>query len=114
MINYTYKAVVDRIVDGDTFDAHVDLGFTVFVKVRFRVKGIDTPEIFSPKSAAELEHGKAAKKYVEALMPVGMEITIKSAKMAAYNRYEADVTLANGIDLATDLKAAGFEKKLQY
>lgn len=114
VISYTYKAVVDRIIDGDTFDAHVDLGFTVMVKVRFRLKGVDTPEIYSPKTQAELEHGRAAAEFVSKAMPVGTEVLIKSSKMGAYNRYDADVTLPSGVDLATLIKNGGFEKKSHY
>ena len=41
---YEYKAVVDRVVDGDTVDFIVDLGFSVQMKIRGRLAGVDTPE----------------------------------------------------------------------
>ena len=41
---YTYKIKLDRVIDGDTIDAHIDLGFDVSVKKRIRFKGINTPE----------------------------------------------------------------------
>ena len=41
---YEYRAKLVRAVDGDTIDCEVDLGFTVFIKARFRLAGIDTPE----------------------------------------------------------------------
>ena len=41
---YEYKAQLDRIVDGDTVDAMVDLGFDVWVHKRIRLEGIDAPE----------------------------------------------------------------------
>lgn len=40
---YTYKAKLIRVIDGDTLDAEIDLGFSVFVKQRIRLYGIDTP-----------------------------------------------------------------------
>lgn len=40
---YTYKAKLIRVIDGDTIDAEIDLGFSVFVKQRIRLYGIDTP-----------------------------------------------------------------------
>lgn len=43
--NYYRKALVTRVIDGDTFDALVDLGFYVSIKQRFRILGIDAPEI---------------------------------------------------------------------
>jgi len=41
---YTYDAVITRVVDGDTVDATVDLGFKIFRKIRIRLAGIDAPE----------------------------------------------------------------------
>lgn len=41
---YEYKATVDRVVDGDTVDFIVDLGFSVQMKIRGRLAGVDTPE----------------------------------------------------------------------
>ena len=41
---YTYKAKLIRIVDGDTIDAEIDLGFDTIVRKRIRLFGIDTPE----------------------------------------------------------------------
>mgnify|MGYP004465100405 CR=1 FL=1 len=41
---YTYKIKLDRIIDGDTIDAYIDLGFDISVKKRIRFIGINTPE----------------------------------------------------------------------
>ena len=41
---YEYKAIVDRVVDGDTIDVTIDLGFKTWKKVRVRMEGINTPE----------------------------------------------------------------------
>ena len=41
---YIYKAILDRVVDGDTIDVHIDLGFDVSVKKRVRFAGINAPE----------------------------------------------------------------------
>ena len=41
---YEYLADVDRVIDGDTVDFIVDLGFNVRLKVRGRLSGCDTPE----------------------------------------------------------------------
>ena len=41
---YTYNAKVDRVIDGDTVDALVDLGFDTWKNVRIRFQGIDAPE----------------------------------------------------------------------
>ena len=41
---YTYHATVDRVVDGDTVDALIDLGFDTWKKVRIRMMGMDAWE----------------------------------------------------------------------
>ncbi len=41
---YEYKAKVTRVVDGDTVDALIDCGFSVFRKERIRLYGINAPE----------------------------------------------------------------------
>ena len=43
-IMYEYKAKVTRVVDGDTVDALIDCGFSVFRKERIRLYGINAPE----------------------------------------------------------------------
>ena len=42
---YKYNAKLIRVIDGDTVDALIDLGFNVWVKKRIRLYGIDTPEV---------------------------------------------------------------------
>ena len=44
MEKYIYKAKLERVIDGDTVDALIDLGFDTWVKKRIRYKGIDTWE----------------------------------------------------------------------
>ena len=41
---YEYGCTVTRVVDGDTIDVILDLGFSIFHKCRVRLYGIDTPE----------------------------------------------------------------------
>ena len=41
---YEYKVKITRVIDGDTCDIDVDLGFGIFTKDRIRFMGIDTPE----------------------------------------------------------------------
>jgi micrococcal nuclease len=45
---YEYKAEVYNVVDGDTVDVIVDLGFKIYTKQRIRLAGIDTPERGQP------------------------------------------------------------------
>ena len=61
---YIYKASLIRVVDGDTVDLVIDLGFDTFRHERFRLYGIDAPEL-------NTEAGKEAKAWLsEALQPL--------------------------------------------
>jgi len=63
---YEYAIEVERVVDGDTLDLHVDLGFKVGVRVRVRLHGVDTPETYGVKKhSEEWEAGVRAKAFVE-------------------------------------------------
>jgi len=62
---YVYKCDLDRVVDGDTVDVHVKLGFDVMLrKQRVRLAGIDTPESRT-RDLEEKKRGLAAKAFVE-------------------------------------------------
>lgn len=112
---YQYKAKIKKVIDGDTYDAVVDLGFKINLSVRIRLLGIDTPETYRPSCDEEYNHGIKAKNFVECLIG-GKEVTIRTYKseQGVYNRWEADIECPNGEDLCKALKKAGFEKKQQY
>ena len=57
---YEYNAIVDRVVDGDTIDCTIDLGFKTWKKVRVRMEGINTPESRT-RDLEEKARGLAAK-----------------------------------------------------
>jgi micrococcal nuclease len=61
---FWYGATVIGVVDGDTVDLMVDLGFSVHHKIRVRLYGINTPESRT-KDLKEKELGLKAKKFVE-------------------------------------------------
>ena len=65
--NYTYRAVVTRVVDGDTVDVNLDLGFGIFIKDRVRLLGIDTPES-RPRRKQEKVLGLAAKARIKEII----------------------------------------------
>jgi micrococcal nuclease len=60
---YYYSARIINVVDGDTIDAEVDLGLRIFAKVRFRLYGIDTPELRDIDPATR-EKAQKAKQYL--------------------------------------------------
>ena len=74
---YTYRAIVRRIVDGDTIDCDVDMGFRAWrMNERFRLAGINAPEVRGP----ERDAGKASKAFVESMIRPGDEVTIVTAR----------------------------------
>tara|TARA_B100000902_G_scaffold381503_1_gene418091 strand:+ start:889 stop:1308 length:420 start_codon:yes stop_codon:yes gene_type:complete len=65
---YRYKVKVTRIVDGDTVDVDVDLGFgMVYKKQRVRMMGIDTPESRT-RDLEEKFYGKQSKYHLESIL----------------------------------------------
>jgi micrococcal nuclease len=64
---YEYSAKLIRVIDGDTIDAMVDLGFDVWVKKRVRLYGINTPEVRT-RDLEEKKAGIEAKKRLEELL----------------------------------------------
>ena len=60
MEKYIYRAKLERVVDGDTIDALIDVGFDIWVKKRIRYKGIDTWESRT-RNLEEKKLGLAAK-----------------------------------------------------
>ena len=64
---FGYSCKLDRVVDGDTCDALIDLGFDTFVKKRIRFYGVDTWESRT-RNKEEKVKGLAAKAYVKDLL----------------------------------------------
>jgi micrococcal nuclease len=90
MINlYNYKAKVENVIDGDTIDVIIDLGFDIKINQTVRLTGIDTPEIHT-KNTKEKSAGLIVRKYVEDLL--GKEIYLKTTEFDdKYGRYLAEV-----------------------
>lgn len=114
---YEYKAVVTRVVDGDTFDAEVDVGFSITINHRFRLVNIDTPETWRPKTEAERAHGEKATEFVKKLVE-GKEVILNTSKLGIYGRYDADVVFFDSEGFEYNLRAMlienEFEKRIDY
>lgn len=89
--NYTYRAKVERIIDGDTIVVSIDLGFDAWLHHQsIRLEGVDTPEIRGP----ERPEGLVAKEFVEGLLPVSSEVIIQTrpnTKRKSFDRWVAQV-----------------------
>ena len=77
---YEYRCKVTRVVDGDTVDVDIDLGFGVWLhKERVRLHGIDTPESRT-RDLEEKKYGLIAKQKIKDFMPVGSMQTLVTTK----------------------------------
>ena len=77
---YEYRCKVVHIVDGDTVDVDIDLGFGVWMKKqRIRMYGIDTPESRT-RDLEEKKYGQAAKAFLTGLLDDDAGITLKTHK----------------------------------
>ena len=76
---YEYKATMVKIVDGDTVDVSIDLGFDIQYNSRVRLYGINTPESRT-RDLEEKKRGLAAKARVEELVPVGSSVILRTQK----------------------------------
>lgn len=118
---FEYNAIVTRVIDGDTLEVDIDLGFkTILQKEKLRLLDIDTPELRS-KNLLEREHAQEAKTYVENLLPRGTAIRVRTEKdkKGKYGRYLAwvyyDIGKAGMWPLLNkDLKTFGYAKKDEY
>ena len=75
---YEYKCKILRVVDGDTVDIDIDLGFGIWMaKERVRMMGIDTPESRT-RDKVEKKFGLASKARLKELLPVGSKQHLKT------------------------------------
>ena len=81
---YKYNAKLDRVVDGDTVDALVDLGFNTWKKVRIRMQGMNAPESRT-RDLEEKAKGIAAKIRLEELLGSG-KFVLQSMGVGKYGR----------------------------
>jgi len=81
---YTYKAYLEKVVDGDTLVVNIDLGFRTFIKQRLRLRGLDAPELGT-------KQGALAKKFVESRLKDVKFLIIKTHGSDKYDRYLVDV-----------------------
>ena len=82
---YRYKVEVTRVVDGDTVDVDIDLGFGMtYKKQRVRLMGIDTPESRT-RDLEEKFYGKQSKKFLSSVLK-GKVVTLLSHDKGKFGR----------------------------
>ena len=89
---HTYRAKVKRVVDGDTIDFDVDLGFHISISIRTRLLGVDTPE------RGHQDFAKATNVLTNLLNKLKDEddyVIIKTEKTGKYGRWLVDIEGVN-------------------
>ena len=99
---YTYNIELIRCIDGDTVDAYIDLGFSVKVKKRIRLHGINTPESRT-RDLEEKARGLAAKNRLKAILEGAKSIQLNSFGVGKYRRClgELHVDMLDGKECIT-------------
>lgn len=81
-----YVKKVSKVVDGDTIDVDIDLGFDISFSSRVRLAGIDTPE---SRTADKMEKtlGLESKEYLKKAIDASKTVVIKTEKMDSSEKY---------------------------
>ena len=109
---WEYNATADRVVDGDTIDFLVDLGFKIYHKVRVRLADVDTPEKYGIKQDdPEYARGVAASEFTAVwLNGHGPHFVIVTKKTGKYGRWIAVIRDGDGNSLNDAIVEAGHVK----
>ena len=83
---YEYGCKVTRVVDGDTIDVDLDLGFDIIYKCRVRLYGIDTPESRT-RNKDEKVRGKLAAKFLQDAIDNGTKVVLRSKLKDSKGKY---------------------------
>lgn len=108
-VNYTYNARVTKVIDGDTLELSIDLGFRITTVQRARVLGIDTPEMFSGTTAERAE-GKWARSVTwNWCLARDNIVVVTTQKTDSFGRWLADVKSLSGENLTEFLLSKGYK-----
>ena len=109
---YEYSAICTRVVDGDTIDARVDLGFNVWIECRVRLQGIDAPETRT-KNLEEKQAGLKTKAFLQAVMhECGHKFVLKSHGVGKYGRCIGTIYV-HGESINERLLAEGYAERYE-
>ena len=108
---YAVPAVVDYVLDGDTFAAAVNVAPDIAISVRVRLINVDTPEL-KGECPAEINLANRAKLRATDLLPKGTIVDLQNIKDDKYlGRIDANVFLPDGRDLGDVLVSEGLARR---
>ena len=101
MEKYIYRGKLERVVDGDTIDALIDVGFDIWVKKRIRYKGIDTWESRTRNLEEKAKGLEAKARNKELLMEISSKsgyFRLKSYGVGKYGRVLGEIFIQDSND----------------
>lgn len=102
LTEYVFNAVIYNVVDGDTVDAEIDLGFKIKTKQRLRLANIDTPERGQP--------GHEEAKTELSNMVLSRQVQVETYKTSKFGYFLADI-MVDGMNVNGMLVAKGLAKQ---
>jgi micrococcal nuclease len=106
---YLFGAELIRVIDGDTIDAWIDLGFKISIRRRIRLWGIDAPETRTKDLLEKAEGIKAKARVKDVLDGVGGQFKLRSIGVDKYGRCLGEIYIKD-INLNKQLLAEGLVK----
>ena len=105
---YEYKVKeIDRVIDGDTVDLIIDLGFEIFVKKRIRLSGLNAPEVRTRNKEIK-KQGLRSKDYLKVMIYSRKSLTLLSKKIGKYGRVIGEIFDEEGKSLNEMMIDGGF------
>ena len=100
---YNYNATVLKVVDGDTVDLRVDLGFKISLEIRVRLMEINAPEVSTPE-------GVKSREWLRTLLTPGMSVVVSTAKLPGdpYGRWLGKIATKDIPDLSQHILKEGY------
>ena len=89
---YFYEALIEKILDGDTFWTAIEIGFSHIARQKLRLRAVDAAELPTPQ-------GRKAQRFLECLLPARTSILLKTSEWPNFDRYVADVFVPVSVDL---------------
>ncbi len=109
---YEYSCKVERVVDGDTIDVILDLGFSVSYKSRVRLYGIDTPESRT-RNKDEKARGKLASAFLSKAIEIADQVVIRTELRDSRGKFGRvlGTVVCDGEDINQGMVDGGFAVK---
>ena len=108
---FEYKAIITNVIDGDTFDMDIDLGFNIHIHERVRLLDIDTPEKFGKeKNLGMIVREYAREQFSQEEVIIRSEKADVAANTDSFGRWLVRVTI-DGKDICDIYNELGINKK---